>query len=661
MIGRKWMILLLAATLANFCESATPNRAKVSSKGRTNFLFIVVDDLNDWVGWMGGHPQARTPNMDRLATMGMRFSNAQTAYALCNPSRTAMLTGMAPWKSGVHGNEQDWRRSVQIQGKPTLPDFFQKSGWLTAAGGKVWHANHGGPESRLTGWHGGRRGYEQDGVWDERFPAAGIQIPVLPVPTGRNFNGLDIWHWDWGPIDVAEDEMDDAKVVKWAADYLAQRHRNPFFLAVGLYRPHSPWYVPQKYFDLFPLEEITLPEVKPDDLDDLPEVARAQARRGSHHARIVEKGLWKSAVQAYLANISFADAQVGKLLAALEAGPHADNTVVCLTSDHGWYLGEKQMWHKGRLWERAARVPLTVYAPGVTTAGSASAEPVSLLDLYPTFVDLARLKAPEHLDGTSLVPWLKKPDKQRDEPAITLMGGGEKFGASARDRRWRYIRYADGSEELYDHDSDPNEWTNLASNAAHEEVKRTLAGSLPETWSFAHRPVAEVVPQAAPDGSLVLSLQVGDEVPLSELPDLKRRGLDVEVDFDFQPEVDQDSTLLACGNTQAGWVIHFVATSPTLTMIENGKEHSYTLGPLRAGRTRLRVQFPGNGTVSMSIPGVGELMDRAPFPGGFPFSAAGLLTAGQSFGPLSAKEHPNSTPFDGAVQQMWLTILPEVP
>ncbi len=661
MFARRWMILLLAVSFAGFVESASANRAKVSSKGRPNFLFIVVDDLNDWVGWMGGHPQARTPNMDRLAKMGMRFSNAHTAYALCNPSRTAMLTGMAPWKSGVHGNEQDWRRSVQLRGKPTLPEFFQSSGWLTAAGGKVWHANHGGPESRLTGWHGGRRGFEQDGVWDERFPEKGVQIPVLPVPTGQNFNGLDIWHWDWGPIDVAEEEMDDAKVVKWATDYLAQRHRNPFFLTVGLYRPHSPWYVPRSYFDEFPLQETNLPEVKEDDLDDLPAVARTQARPGSHHAHIVEKGLWKPAVQAYLANIAFADAQVGKLLAALEGSAYAGNTVVCLTSDHGWYLGEKQMWHKGRLWERATHVPLTLYAPGVTSADSQSAEPVSLLDVYPTFVDLAKLKAPEHLDGTSLVPLLMRPETPRNQPAITVMGGGEKFGASARDRSWRYIRYADGSEELYDHKVDPNEWTNLAGSAEHAEVKAKLAATLPGTWNLAHRATAEVVQESAPDGSKVMSLQVGDEVPSTALPDLKQRGLDVDVDFEFHPEVDQDSTLVSQGDAQAGWVIHFVAKAPTLTLMEKGKAHTYSLGPIRAGRTRLRVQVPGNGTVSMNISGVGELMDRAPFPGGIPFSVSGSLAAGQSFGPLSVKDYPNSTPFDGAVHQLWVTILPEVP
>lgn len=654
-------MLLMLAFGAGLCESATPKRSMVSAKGRPNFLFIVVDDLNDWTGWMGGHPQAKTPHMDRLARMGIRFSNAHTAYALCNPSRTAMLTGMAPWQSGVHGNEQDWRRSVQVAGKPTLPEYFQAKGWLTAAGGKVFHANHGGPESLLTGWHGGRRGFEQDGVWDVRFPESGVQIPVLPVPTGRNFNGMDIWHWDWGAINVPDEKMDDAQVVTWAADYLAEKRRHPFFLTVGLYRPHSPWYVPQKYFDLFPLEHITLPQVKVDDLDDLPEAARAHVKREGLHQKLVEKDLWKPAVQAYLACIAFADEQVGRLLTALEQSPHAENTVVCLTSDHGWYLGEKQMWHKGRLWERATRVPLTLYAPGVTQPDTVSAQPVSLLDLYPTFVDLAKLKAPDHLDGKSLLPLLRKPETQREHPAITIMGGGQKFGAAARNERWRYIRYADGSEELYDHESDPNEWTNVAADPQHAEVKTSLAAALPQQWKPAQRAAKDVVPEPAADGSVTLSLVAGDELPAAALPGLEKRGFDVEADFDFNPDVDQNSTLLAQGDTQNGWALHFVARAPTLTLLQGGARTAYTLGPLRAGPTKLRVVVPGNGTVSMSVPSVGELNDKAAFPGGIPFNPAGPLTVAQSFGPLSAKDYPGSTPFDGPIQRLWFTILPVVP
>ncbi len=171
-----------------------------------NILFIILDDLNDWCGPLGGNPQARTPNLDRLARSGMTFTNAHCAYALCNPSRTALLSGVSPWNSGVWGNEQDWRHSVRLAGKPTLPEYFQAQGWFSAASGKIFHASHGGPEGRLTGWHGGRRGFELDHAWNERLPGPGVQIPDLPVHTGQNFNGLDIWHWDWGAIDRADDD-----------------------------------------------------------------------------------------------------------------------------------------------------------------------------------------------------------------------------------------------------------------------------------------------------------------------------------------------------------------------------------------------------------------------------------------------------------------------
>jgi len=457
--------ILLSLLLAPGLLLGAPKTSKKrpgSAAGKPNVLFIIADDLRDYVGWMGGHPQARTPHMDRLAKLGMRFTNAHCNYALCNPSRTSLLTGMLPSSSGVFGNEQDWRRSVQILGKATLPEHFQAAGYQTLAGGKVFHANHGGPEGRLSGWHGGRRGFELDAAWSERFPETGVQIPDLPVHTGQNFNGMDIWHWDWGKIDVPDELTDDGAVVGWAAEKLRKKAAKPFFLTVGLYRPHSPWYVPKRYFDLFPLEGIQLPELKADDLADVPAFAKGHEKPGGHHDEIVKRGKWKEAVQAYLANVAFCDAMLGRLLEALESGPNAAKTIVVFTSDHGWYLGEKQMWHKGKLWEATTRVPLTILAPGVTQPDTMSGEPVSLIDLYPTLCELTKVKAPEHLDGHSLVPLLKDPASKSPAPAITVMGGGQKASYAARTEQWRYIRYADGSEELYDQSGDPMERNNLA-------------------------------------------------------------------------------------------------------------------------------------------------------------------------------------------------------
>lgn len=650
----------LSAVLAawGWMEAAPP---KPTHGSRPNVLLIVADDLRDYTGWLGGHAQSLTPRMDELARQGMRFTNAHCNYALCNPSRTSLLTGMLPSSSGVSGNEQDWRRSVALAGKPTLPRWFLDHGWLTAAAGKIYHANHGGPEGRLAGWHGGRRGFDEDAAWTRRFPQAGVQIPRLPVQTGQNFNGLGIWHWDWGPIPVEDEAMDDAQVVQWASAFLREKHSRPFFLAVGLYRPHAPWYVPEKYFDALPPEaEIHLPEVREDDLEDVPPVARAHAGKAdSHHRLIVRHGLWRNAVRAYLASVRFCDAMLGGVLDALAAGPHADNTIVVFTSDHGWYLGEKQMWHKGRLWEEATRVPLSIWAPNVTRADSASAEPVALVDLYPTLCELAGLKAPEHLDGESLAPLLQTPENLRDRPAITCMGGGEKASYAARDRRYRYIRYAEGGEELYDHDSDPKEWTNLAADPALKEVKERLAAFFPKQWTSASRTVTELVSgPARAGGGLELELQMGDDVAAEELPDVSGCGVLVEARFDLNPEVDGDSTLLSHGTPQLGYALHLVAGKATLTVFEKERTAAVSTHALGAGRHHVRALIDGDGVLSIAVPGVCEMLGVTPFAGGFPRRLKGRLSAGTSFGVLSAKTHPNATPFDGSVHRLRLTFTP---
>jgi len=630
-----------------------------SAEGKPNILFILVDDLNDWVGWLGGHPQARTPNMDRLAKMGIRFTNTHTAYALCNPSRTAMMTGMLPSSSGVFGNEQDWRRSAQMLGKPTLPDFFRAMGYATAAGGKVFHSNHGGPEARLTGWHGGRRGFESEGMWMSRFPQDGVQLPESPVHPGQNFNGLDIWHWDWGGIDATDEQTEDGQTVSWAADYIGKRRsKQPFFMTVGIYKPHSPWYAPKAFFDERPLDQVKLPAVKADDLDDVPAFAKTHVGKGEdNHAKIVDKNLWASAVRAYLANITFADAQIGTLLDALEKSPAAKNTVIALTSDHGWYLGEKQMWHKGKLWERATHVPLTIYAPTVTQADSVCDQPVSLIDLYPTFADLAGLPKPAHLDGESLLPLLSDPTAKRARPAITTMGGEGKVSYAARSDRWRYIRYADESEELYDHSSDPNEWINLASKSELTPIKEALADFFPKAWNKAQRPADQLGRVQVEDGSLLYALQPGDQLNGSDAPVILNRGLNVEASFDYLPAVDQDSTLIHQGNAQHGWALHLVAGKPTMTIIYNGQKTSLSTNALVAGPATVQAMVPGNGTVALSVRGVSEIIDRAPFPAGFPVQPDKGLEATMSFGPLKNKEYPNSTPFDGPVQRLELMVL----
>lgn len=460
--------------------------------GRPNVLFIAVDDLNDWIGCLDGHPQAHTPNLDRLAARGTLFTNAHASAPLCNPSRASVMTGLLPSTSGVHGNQQDWRESPYVKGHPTLGETFRRQGYFTGAAGKIFHANHGAEAQVDNGGHGGLRGFHHPASWTERFPSKDRQLAPPAVMTGRNLNGLDIWHWDWGAIDVPVSRTTDGQSVAWIEKQLEREHDQPFFLACGIYRPHGPWYVPPEFFDLVPpVEEILLPEVLEDDVSDVPAAALGYLQKTRHlHRRIVERGQWREAIRAYLACIAFADAQVGRLLDALDRSPHAANTVVCLWSDHGWHLGEKQRWHKSTNWERATRVPLIISAPGLGRPGQRSHRAVSLVDLYPTLVELAGLEAPENLDGESLVPFLRDPRAMRSRPAITTRAGRHH---SVRDDRWRYTRYGDGSEELYDHRSDPHEWHNLAASPEHREVRERLARHLPavvrrvEEPSAAHR------------------------------------------------------------------------------------------------------------------------------------------------------------------------------
>ncbi|HYF37610.1 MAG TPA: sulfatase, partial [Prosthecobacter sp.] len=656
---RFFLLLSVAIAVPGMSWAATRSKGgrTASAAGKPNVLFIIADDLRDYVGWMGGHPQARTPNMDRLAAMGVRFTNAHCNYALCNPSRTSLLTGMLPSSSGVFDNEQDWRRSVQVAGKMTLPEYFQSMGYATAAGGKIFHANHGGPEGRLTGWHGGRRGFEQEAAWGQRFPEAGVQIPDLPVHTGQNFNGLNIWHWDWGTISHPDELTDDGAVVEWAGEFLRQKAKQPFFLAVGLYRPHSPWYVPEPYFEERPLSEVQLPVVKGDDLDDVPAFAKGSGKENPHEL-ILKNNKWQEAVRAYLASVTFCDRMLGRVLEALEQGPNAKDTIVVFTSDHGWYLGEKGMWHKGKLWEEATHVPLTILAPGVTKPETVSTQPVALVDLYPTLCDLAKLPKPEHLDGESLLPLLRDPAAKRPRPAVTAMGGGEKVSYAARDERWRYIRYADGSEELYDHESDPKEWTNLAGQAEHAAVKTRLAVFFPKEFKNASRPAAEVVPAPSPDGTVHLQLQAGDEVTGAEAPKLEGRGLFIDASFDYRPEVDSDSTLVCQGGQDLGWALHMVGGIPTLTVFMDGVASSIGADTLKVGTNRIRASIDAGGLMSLAVPGESEILGPAPFPSGFPRQPNQGLSVGKSFGVLPVKEFPNSTPFDGVIHRLRVTISP---
>ena len=428
------------------------------AQDRPNVLLIAVDDLNDWVGCMGGHPQAHTPNIDGLARQGVLFSNAHCAAPLCNPSRTALLFGKRPTTTGVVGNMDDWRTFDSLKNSESLPQFFRRNGYFTAAAGKIFHANHGGWRGALTHAEGapyaGRSGFGQPGAWDERFPAKTIQLPMAPVLIDTHRNGIN-HHWDWGPIDFKADVTEDGQSSKWAVRQLRSDHDKPFFLAVGIYRPHDPQYAPSEYFDEHPLADVELPTILASDLDDVPQVAQRHVHAAnSYEAMIRKHNALQSATRGYLAAVTFADAMIGRILRALASSQYNDNTIVVLFSDHGYHIGEKQKYHKSTLWEESTRVPLIIRSPGVGTSGTVSTRAVSLIDLYPTLAELASLSSPADLDGESLVPLLNDPDAPRSTPAMTTRQGRHH---SLRTDRWRYIRYGDGSEELYDHAADPME------------------------------------------------------------------------------------------------------------------------------------------------------------------------------------------------------------
>jgi arylsulfatase A-like enzyme len=422
---------------------------------KPNVLFLAIDDLNDWIGVLGGHPATKTPNLDRLARRGALFTRAYCTAPACNPSRTALLCGVRPSTSGVYHNNQPWR--PVLPKAVTLPQHFMAHGYQVAGGGKIFHGS-----------------YPDAASWQEYFKQPGDPRPaVLPA------NGIpDTAHFDWGPVDVADEAMGDSKVAQWASNYLGKKHDKPFFLAAGMFRPHLPWYVPRKYFEEFPLARITLPRVKDDDLDDVPPIGRRMARPEGDHKKVVESKNWEKAVQGYLASITFSDTCVGRILDALDQSPYAQNTIIVLWTDHGWHLGQKQHWRKFALWEEATRVPLMFVVPGLTRAGSRCERTVNLLDLYPTLAELCGLPAREGLEGTSLVPLLKDPAAAWDRPSVTTHG---RNNHAVRSEQWRYIRYSDGTEELYDHRTDPHEWTNLAGKPEHAAVKKELAAWLPKT------------------------------------------------------------------------------------------------------------------------------------------------------------------------------------
>ncbi len=470
---------------------------------RPNVLFIAVDDLNDYIAPLARHPGVKTPHLDRLAHRSVTFANAHCAAPACHPSRLAVMTGVHPSRSGIYTNlfgshGPRWREeSPMLKDAVVLSQHFRDHGYRAVGGGKIFHTlqwTPGDSQNDPAAWDA-YRGDPLDPIspdWARAKFESDAEAGLTPGrPLQNNYFGA-------APLHVPDEQTGDHLVVDWAAAQMRQPQTKPLFLAVGLFRPHIPFEVPQKWFDLHPLADVKLPEVRADDLAD----AHEHGRR-SWHRWVVANRQWEKFVQGYLASVSYVDHQIGRLLDALDASPLKDNTIVVLWSDHGFHLGEKENWEKFTLWNQSTRVPLFIAAPGVAQAGRQTRQPATLTDLYPTLCELAGLPIPAQCDGASLVPQLKNPDAPRARLALTsFQFGGEPAASHAiSDPRYRLIRYGNGFEELYDLGTDPREYTNRAADPALAAVKARLALSLPADPAPHRRAPAESRYNLRPAGS----------------------------------------------------------------------------------------------------------------------------------------------------------------
>ena len=458
-------LLIVFLIFANFVESITANEQS------PNILFISVDDMNDWIGCLGSD-RVPTPHIDALAARGLLFTNAHAPSPKCATSRAAILTGRRASTSGLYSNSHWWRPAYPDW--ITLPHYFKNNGYYVAGGGKVHHHTEG---------------FNPPDQWNEYLPLVEDKDLIKYYLNKRGENREYLTDMprhpngslDWGPLEVDDLEMGDGHTINWAREFLKRKHEQPFFLAVGLFQPHLPFYAPKKYFDALPLDQVKLPIHKADDLDDIPAGGQKLAALRRDDLRMIENhGGLKHCLQSYLASIAHADTLIGILMDSFENSQYRDNTIVIFWSDHGYHFGEKNHLAKDTLWERSTHVPFIVSAPGITTPGTTCDQPVDLTCLYPTLTALCKLKTPSDLDGVDISPLLKDPTSKWNMPAIIDFLPGN---TAIRTKDWRYIRYAEGNEgeELYDLVNDPNEWTNLFTT--HSELAKHFRTWLPRNYA----------------------------------------------------------------------------------------------------------------------------------------------------------------------------------
>jgi arylsulfatase A-like enzyme len=476
---------------------ATEYEKSNTSGSQPNVIMFVTDDLNDWVSPLG-YKQAVTPNLDRLAKQGVVFTYAQAPGVFCAPSRTAIMTGLNASTTGCYMEDPFQHDHPELI---TMQMAFKQGGYNTYGAGKIYH--HRGGFVDLRGWdrYFARSREVVDSGWeigpyhfkDNPLP---VPYPYSPYYTKSGREGGSALHLEWGPIaNEKEDEMVDAVRTNWACDIIKQNHEKPFFLAVGMYSPHYPNYAPQKYFDLYNRDSISLPPYKEDDLEDLPAgIRKNMLNRSKQHKELEGYGALKDAVHGYLASISFADAMLGRVLDALESSNHKNNTIVVFWSDQGFHHGEKMHWGKHTLWQRTSHVPFIWAGKGIPENQKVETT-VSLIDMYPTFTDLCSLPRTKNLEGTSLAPILKKPSVATDRDVF--LPGNERGNYAVINTNWRYIFYNGSGEELYNVKDDPNEWNNLAGDEKYRQVIQEMRKSAPGSF----------VPRVTPKNELRLVVE----------------------------------------------------------------------------------------------------------------------------------------------------------
>lgn len=484
-------MLLCLLLLLSYCSGLEKQQ-----QTQPNIVFISIDDLNDWVGFLG-YKQVKTPHMDRLATRGFSFSNAHCPAPVCGPSRTAILSGMRPVTSGVYDNNIKFSRDLPHV--VSLPEYFKNNGYQVYGIGKLFHGSTANVPTTAFDAYGGKLGAaapftssdlqisKQNPYHEISKLGKTFKLPLNGMPADRYWSRANTF--DWGPVDLPDSLFSDRQSVDWSIDKLHKIKDQPFLLTLGFERPHQPLFNPKRFHDMYPLTEVELPKTPADDLRDLPQRAKQLAlypKTSGKHETVVKYGQWENAVASYLASVSFVDELVGDLVKALDVLELNNNTWIVLWSDHGWHLGEKSHWGKATGWYRSTRVPFLIIPPAGSTDYNKAIEiknMVNLLDLAPTLADIAGIPKKISWEGRSLMPLLREEASDWEEVSLTTFSIGS-HTISTPD--WQLISYFDGSFELYDLVNDPNQFKNIADLPESKIVVEQLKKHIPEEpyWKY---------------------------------------------------------------------------------------------------------------------------------------------------------------------------------